>query len=313
MSLLQRLNPFSRKKSLILTNPTGWDFFSGGISHAGVSVNDTTALQLTASWQAIRLRSETIGTMPIHLYRRTDKGRERATEHRLYGLVKRKPNKFMTSVEFREGIGVSLNCFGHYYARLQRLGGQVFSITPLPKGCVQAKFDSDKNELTYIVTENGLQKEYPQEEILSIKGFGGVGQLEGYAPHQLHKEALGASMAAEQFAASFFGSGASAGGWIEFEKTLSPSQRDEWYKNFSEVHSGANKFHHWKLLEAGMKAVQNKVNNNDSQLLETRKHQVAEIARIYNVPVSMLMEMDRATYANAEQANLQFIKNSMNP
>ena len=315
MNFLKRaIAPMVQKAAnLVLDDPTGWSFLGGGASWSGATVNDSTALQITSSFQAIRLISESLGTMPIHLYKRTENGREKATDHRLYKLIKRKPNQFNSSVEFREGVGVDLTCFGHSYAKLIKIAGEVYSIIPLPKNSVTPKYDHFTNTLKYGVTENGVYKEYPQDEILSIKGFGASSKLEGFAPHQLHSQSLGATKAAEEFAARFFGNGAHMGGFIEFDQVLKKEQRSDWAKNFAEQHGSPSDAHKWALLEKGMKAVPRAASNSDNQLIETRKHQIAETARIWNVPLSMLMEMDRATYSNTEQHNIQFVKITMNP
>ena len=305
------LAPLQRKsQQLALDSSNGWGL--GGLSSAGVYINDQTALQMTASWQSIRVISETLGTLPINLHRRTDKGDELAVDHPLYRIVKKRPNKYMTSITFRESIGVSLTCCGHFYAKKQVIGGQVFSIMPLNKNNVSVR--EEGGEIRYRVTErDGTTGDYGEAEILSIKGFGGVAELEGFAPHQMQRSALGVSLAAEQFASNFFKNGTHLGGVIESDVTVKQDQYDMVIKRHTESHAGLENAFKWKLLIPGMKAVPNNVSNSDSELASTRKHQIAEIARIYNMPLTMLMDMDRATFGNAEQHNRYLVQFTLQP
>ena len=308
-SLLSRFQ--QKGETLTLDDRRGWGHH--GVSVAGVFVNDQTPLEMTASWQAIRIISETLGTLPLHLYRRTENGRERATDHPLYWVIKQRPNKYMTSISFRESIGVSLTCSGQFYAKKQMLGGEVYSVMPLPKHCCRP-FEQD-GDIFYRVTErDGTTGTYGEDEILSIKGFGGVAELEGYAPHQMQKRAIGVSLAAEQFAANFFKNGSHLGGVIESDVSIvKQDQYDLVMKRHAESHTGVANAFKWKLLVPGMKAVPNTVNNRDSELSSTRKNQINEIARIYNVPPTMLMEMDRATWSNIEHHNRYLTQFTLQP
>lgn len=300
------------KKSLSvnpkLDSPTGWPAVG---SYTGKPVNDLTPLQVTAAWAAIRLISETIGTLPLHLYRRTPRGRERAEEHNLYWLMKLKPNRFMNAVEVRESLAVSLCIYGHAYAKLDKNGTRFASIIPLDKRTVMA--ERVKGEILYRVSEDGQQTIYPADQILSIKGFGGAGELEGYAPYHFHKQALGLALAAEEYGARFFGNGARPSGFLTIDQILKPEQREQFKKTFQGMHSGLENSNTLALLEAGMKYEKVTSANNEAQFIETRKFQIDEIARIWRVPPHMLMEMGRATFNNIEQQNISFIQSSLQP
>ena len=53
------------------------ELFAGGTaSYTGKKVNETQAMSATAVWAAVRLLSETIASLPLHLYRRLDRGKE---------------------------------------------------------------------------------------------------------------------------------------------------------------------------------------------------------------------------------------------
>jgi len=120
-------------------------------------------------------------------------------------------------------------------------------------------------------------------------------------------------MAAEEYAARFFGNGARPSGFLMIDKVLGKEQRAQLREAFEMIHSGIENSHKLAVLEAGMKYQQVTSNNTDAQLTETQKRQVAEIARLYRVPLDMLMEGGNATYNNSEQYNKQLLQYTLRP
>ncbi len=300
--------------TLTLDDVTGWDVLTGGPTYTGKPVSDITALQITASWSAIRLISETIGTLPLHLYRRTDKGREKARDHKLYDLLHLQPNPHMTSLEWREAMAVSLCVWGQSYNLAPRLNrsGRIVAITPVAKPQVRPELTED-GQLRYHVTDRGKETTYTRGDIVPIKGFGGAGELEGYPPYKMGRQALAIAAAAEEYGARFFSNGGRPAGFFTYDKILKPEQRQKLREVLDRLYGGLENMHKIGLLEAGITFSPSGLNNADAQLAETRKAQVAEIARIWRVPLNMLMEMDRATYNNTEQENLHFLNYTLSP
>ncbi len=67
-------------------------FFFGG-STAGKPVTERSAMQMTAVYSCIRILSEAVAGLPLHLYKYTDSGgKEKAVEHPLYFLLHDEPN-----------------------------------------------------------------------------------------------------------------------------------------------------------------------------------------------------------------------------
>src|SRR3954468_13190583 len=74
------------------------DFWRGTegylLAGSGARVNAESAMTLSAVWKAVRLLSETIGSLPLHLYQRTnDGGKQEAENHPLYRVIHRMPNQ----------------------------------------------------------------------------------------------------------------------------------------------------------------------------------------------------------------------------
>ena len=122
----------SRDKPTNSINGNGYCFLFGG-STSGKSVNERSAMQMTAVYACVRILSESIAGLPVHLYQYKDGGsKEKALEHPLYKILHDEPNPEMTSFVFRETLMTHLLLWGNAYAQIIRNGkGQVVGLYPL--------------------------------------------------------------------------------------------------------------------------------------------------------------------------------------
>ena len=93
----------SRDKPQNRTAGSAYSFFMGGTS-SGKRVNERSAMQMTAVYSCVRILSEAVASLPLHVYRNTDTGTEKATDHPLYTILHDEPNPEMTSFVFRETL-----------------------------------------------------------------------------------------------------------------------------------------------------------------------------------------------------------------
>ena len=289
-----------------------------GRSNAGKRVTDRTALQHIAVYACVRVLSEAIAQLPLHVYKYNDKGKERVPQHPLYFLLHDQPNPEMTSFVFRETLMSHLLIYGNAYAQIIRNGrGDVLGLYPLMPDKMKVDRD-EKNRLIYIYSRydeaNPNLKEQGDillyaDEVLHIPGLGYDG-LVGYSPVALAKNAIGISIACEDYGASFFGNNANPSGVLEHPGVIkNPDKlRDAWHKAY-----GGRNAHKVAVLEEGVKFTPISIPNNEAQFLETRKFQIEEIARMYRVPLHMIGDLDHATFSNVEHLSLDFVKYSLDP
>lgn len=294
---------------LTLTNPQGWNVLGVGPTWAKVPVGELTQLKITASWSAIRLIAETVGTIPLHLYRTTKKGRERAKDDARYTLVHDQPCDYMTAPEWKEAMVVSLATMGQSYNPVDRMEstGRILQIQPVHKSRVQPEVQQDGSIAYWLTDRQGRRIKRRREDVMPIRGFGGVGDLEGYAPHQLHSNSLALAVALEKYAAEFFGSGGRPQGILKTTADFGEQQRDQIRAGFAQYLKESRDKGELPVLDGETDYLAISTPNNEAQFIESRKLQIAEAARIYRVPLHMLMEMDKASYANTEQANKHFL------
>ena len=318
MSFLSSLFRSRDKPLKDRTSGSAYTFFMGG-SSAGKNVNERSAMQMTAVYACVRILSEAIAGLPLHMYRYKDEGgKEKAIDHTLYHLLHDEPNPEMTSFVFRETLMTHLLLWGNAYAQIIRNGkGEVIALYPLMPNRMEVNRDS--NGMLYYVyqktsddapTLEGSSVILSPSEVLHVPGLGFDG-LVGYSPIAMAKNAIGLSMAAEEYGAKFYANGAAPSGVLEHPGVLKdPAKvRDSWNAAFG----GSSNSHKVAVLEEGLKYTPISISPNEAQFLETRKFQIDEIARIFRVPPHMVGDLEKSSFSNIEQQSLEFVKYTLDP
>lgn len=290
----------------------GWAF-GGGVSSSGIIVNPSNAMQSAAVYACIKVLSESVGMLPLCTYRETPNGdKSPAKDHPLWELLQHQPNDYQTSTEFFEMMVLHLCLRGNAYAYVNRTrSGRIVELIPLHPDFVNVRMDS-QNRVVYLAsTDTGGQREMDRSEVLHIKGQSINGWL-GISPIAYARESIGLALATEKFGGQLFRNGAKMGGVINHPGKLSDDAYTRLKKSFDDATSGENA-HKTALLEEGMKWEKVSMTADDSQFLETRKFQRNEVASIFRVPPHLIMDLERATFANIEQMSLEFVTFTLMP
>lgn len=309
----------ARDKPVDKAADAGYSFLFGRTT-SGKPVNERTAMQSTAVYACVRILAEAVASLPLHVYEyQDDGGKKLVHDHPLYYLLHDEPNPEMTSFVFRETLMSHLLIWGNAYAQIIRDGaGRVLGLYPLLPDKMDVQRD-DKGNIYYVYSrnsdENPMFKEYGNirlkaEDVLHIPGLGFDGLI-GYSPIAMAKNAVGMTLACEEYGASFFANGANPGGVLEHPGVLKdPSKvRESW----NSVYRGVSNAHKIAVLEEGMKYQQIGIPPEEAQFLETRKFQVNEIARLYRIPPHMVGDLDKSSFSNIEQQSLEFVKYTLDP
>ena len=307
----------SRDKPKNSTVGARYAFYMGG-STAGKSVTERSAMQMTAVYACVRILSEAIAGLPLHLYRyNSEGGKEKAIDHPLYLLLHDEPNPEMSSFIFRETLMTHLLLWGNAYAQIIRNGkGEVIALYPLMPN--KMTVDRDKNGQLYYSYQRSSDEAGGKNEtviltpydVLHIPGLGFDG-LVGYSPIAMAKNAIGLAIATEEYGSKFFANGASPSGVLEHPGTIKDPERlrESWQSSFG----GSVNSHKIAVLEEGLKFTPISISPNEAQFLETRKFQINEIARIFRVPPHMVGDLEKSSFSNIEQQSLEFVKYTLDP
>jgi HK97 family phage portal protein len=289
-------------KSFGMTDVTTWRRFAGGDTYAGKPVNTHTALQVATVWACIRLISETISTLPLITYQRNGSGgRDVARDHWLYALLHDAPNANMTAVEFWEAVVAHLCLWGNSYWLKTYIGKRVVSLELLRPDRMEVKLDKDGFLIYAYSDPRHGYKEYTEDEIAHLKGFG-VNGLIGLSPIAYARNSLASAMAADEASGRVFANGMRAGGALHVKDVLKPNQRTEIRESLAEQLAGTANSGKLMVLEGGME-------------YQPLSFNIEEICRWFRVPPFMVGHSEKSTSwgTGLEQQMQGFLTFSLRP
>jgi HK97 family phage portal protein len=159
----------------------------------------------------------------------------------------------------------------------------------------------------------GEDKALDTTDLMHITDLLEPGALRGMSRVTRLSDALGVATALQQYAARFFGQGASMSGVIEYPGALTAQQAKDLSDAFDSRHRGLSRAHRTGVISGGAKFSSTQVTNDAAQFLESRRFAVEEIARLYNIPLSMMGVPGTQSYASVEQNAIQFVTHTLRP
>jgi HK97 family phage portal protein len=288
---------------------------------AGVVVDEESAIRMSTVYSCVRLLSDTISSLPVGAYVR--RGRNRLSYSTVYGDQPEwvaKPNPETTRLEFYEQIVTSFKLDGNAYILTVRDDmGDVKELYVLNPRNIRIERLGPGEPLIYFVKIKDMQGVYEQrltnKELLHIPDFRLPGEFYGLSPIAACRTTLGAAMAADTYAASYFGNAANPGGVVEVPGELTQEQASDIGRDWNLTHTGPYRAGKIGILSGGASFKPLTINAQDAQLLDTRRFSVEEIARIYRIPLALLGHpvAGAMSFASVEAQNLSFVQYSLRP
>lgn len=286
-------------------------WIGGSLSDAGVVVSETVALNTLLVVSCVRIIAETIASLPLPVYERLQpRGRERARHHSLYPVLNRQTNPRMTPFTYFERVGAHLALWGNHYAIIERRHDDVVALWPVHPRYVEPYLDA-AGQLRYRM-HTTPPRDYAAGEILHIPGLAMEG-LKGLSPLSMMRQAIGITVAAENYGAKFFRNDARPDILLRHPAQLSDVARENLVRSWQERHGGGRRG--IAVLEEGMDVSVVGMPPGDAQFLETRRFQVQELARFFRIPPHMLADVERSTSwgSGIEHQSLGFVIYTMRP
>lgn len=284
-------------------------------SKTGVDVNRDTACQISAVFACVNYKAATISSLDCILYKRTDKGELEADNLDLYHVLKYYPNPETTAAEFWEMYIWNLELTGYGFAYIKRdPSGFIKELWNVPTSNVKIYRNKTTNEKYYTITENGIESAAIYAENMMVT-VGRRFQNKDVAmdPVYLAREAMGLGLALEEYASKYFANGASVSGVVEYPSVLRGESFDAFKKDFRTNFQKLQNAFNVMFLENGSKFQKISNNPEESQAIDARKFQVLEICRFFSVPPHKAMDLERATFSNIEEQNIDAVQTCLNP
>lgn len=290
-----------------------WDDDGGGRSPAGVRINADNATMVAAVFACVRILSETVASLPLHVLERMPSGGKRqARELPLYRRLHDRPNSWQTSFEWREQMVRHVALWGDSESEIRPgESGYADQIIPLhPSRMKVDVIENDRLRYTYR-EEKGRQTVYSQEQILHVRGPSDDG-VHGQSIAEECRDAIALARACEIHGARFFGGGARPGFILSTDNPLNAEARRELADGWNRKHRGPYNAFETAVLTGGLKPYEIPyASNTDSQFLELRRYQLAEIARLFRIPMHLLQEGGAS--GSVEHAGIDFVQHTIIP
>lgn len=276
-----------------------WQMLRGG------GINPEIAESVSSVYACVSVISETIGSLPLHLYKNDDK-RSKATNNTLYEVLHSISNEYQTAVEFREWMTACYLLRGNAYALVERgRDGQVTSLNPLHPDSVSIV--KVGNSYQYQTVKNGKPIRLLPHEIFHLKHRAGNNPLLGVSPIQASSGAIDLALAEQEHGNATFTNGAKLQGILNFPGALKPDQLKRLREGWSNQHSGARNSGKTPILEEGITYQPISMTLQDSEWIASRQFSVEEVARIFRVPPTMIGDLRHGNYSNSVELARQFV------
>jgi HK97 family phage portal protein len=321
---------FLRKKSIPKTVGSQKSLYSGdSLSSLFGSISDSSSLSYTAAmrqqdvYACIRIKSESIGQLPVRLFSQDGVDKTEILSGVQYNVFTQRPNSYQTWQDFIETYVTSLETVGNFYAEIKRNRyNNVYEIVPFKH---QTSCNAQMNSLGQIyytyATNDGKGKvttqTYQANDILHIKLNSQNGYV-GLSPITQSSQMLTTAIAGDTHASSLFENGARPAGVLSTDQSFGEDEeaeasiarlKDQW----DELYKGPKNSGKTAVLEFGMKYQQIQMSAVDTQLIEQRKYSREQICAIFRVPIHMLGSPDGMKYNTVEQTATAFFRDSLMP
>ncbi len=270
------------------------------------------ALTSVAVLACVVVRAETVGALPVHVYRRREGGRDRLAAHPLERLLGARWNPLLTASDGWRWLQAREDTWGEAFVRVEWRGARPVALWPL-SAAVKVRYADGRVLYDYAGDELTPKGAYPEREILHFRGaLPAADGIRGQSLVLLAADAIGVSIDAERFYAAMLARGLHIGTYLTTGASL--SERDvQALQERLEGLSGTARAGVARVFDHGLEPKQLVPSVANASLVEQQTWALQEVCRIFRVPPSLVQDWSHATYTNSEQADLWFAKHTVLP
>jgi HK97 family phage portal protein len=307
-----RNNPLE-SPAVSLSSPAAWGWLSGGLgSDSGEVITPYTAMMVSTVAACVKTISESIASLPLVIYERSNNGRQVAYNHALYHLLADEPNDEMSAFTFWEWVTVGLCLHGNAYVQIQRDSqGTAIALWPLLANLTTPVRMLD-GSIAYRTTDGNQQpRVLASKDVLHFL-MGSHDGLIGLSPIQQARQAIGLARAAERYGSQLFKNSSVPAIAITTPGKVGPEIKTAMRQDWETLQSGSNQ-HRIAILDNGFSVQTLGLSAEDSQFLETRNYQRADIAAIFRIAPHLVGSTEKVSNSNLEQENLTLVTHTLRP
>ncbi|HEX2527443.1 MAG TPA: phage portal protein [Geminicoccus sp.] len=312
--MFERLKHFfgiEKRWDLASSSPEILALFGATPTAAGVHVSAESALRSPTTLAAVRAISESVGSLPFHLFRRRPNGsRERDNDPPAAALLAGDWCPWSGAVESKTGLQMDALLHGAGLAQVIRTGTTPRELHRLDPRDVTR--DTSGPEPRFKFSVNEIERTLDWRDTLYLPTPGSIGGRVVCLVH-LAREAIALDLLMAEHQARLFSNGARPAGVLKYGKALPPDVAKRLRESFAAAQAGGGNSGKTLVLEDGMDFAPLQFSSTDSQFLELRRLVTQEIARAFKVPGTLIGDLDRATWRNVEELMRQFVQTCLMP
>jgi HK97 family phage portal protein len=267
------------------------------------SVTTETALTVPAVSAAVTFLPRTLAALPLHALRNVD-GKGVRIEGGLETLIHEAPNPEWTSFKLRQHFWQQVFTGGRGLLYIERSGTNIMGLWPFDPTKVQIR-RSPTGQTSYHVDG----QTYSSSEVIDVPFMLRADGLCHYSPIMLGAKAIQLALAMNEYGSTFFAGGGVPplaligplpAGPEAMKRAINDTQRaiEESRRTGKPI---VNIPPGYELKPIGL-------DPDKGQMVDARRFQVEEIARIFNLPPVFLQDLTNGTFSNTEQQDLFFVK-----
>ena len=283
-------------------------------SSSGVIVSERGALTISDAFAAVRVLSDTAGSLPLHTFRRTPGGRVRADDAPVAALLDR-PAPAVTQSNLIAQAVAHLALHGEVFLALFRdVTGAVAQLQVLPPNLVSVEMTAGQPTYKW-AGDDGRQIVAGTNDVIHAKGLSYDG-VRGISPVRECREALGFASALATHGSAFFANGARPAGILSVpEGPHSEELLENLRSNWNASHAGPKNAGRTGFLSGEVTFTNVQMSLSDAEFLASREFSTREVARIFKVPAWMIggSSADSLTYSTVAEQARAFVTFSLRP
>jgi HK97 family phage portal protein len=280
---------------------------------APLNVTTANALRVSDAYACIRVLADSISSLPLHVYRKTEQGRVPAGDNSRAVQLLRRPSPGSTGVDLISHLMVHLNVYGEAFIGKYRSGdGEIAQLVLISPDQIGVELRGQR--IVYVLDSHKGRSEHGPEDVLHVKAMSSDG-LRGLSPVTQCRTALGLSSSLQQSAKTFTDNGSRPSGILTVEEPAGDGFLERVKEAWRYGHAGVERHGHIAVLRGDVKFTPVALSADDSQFLQQRELSAREVARIFRVPAWCIdgATGDSLTYANVTEQNRALVTHSLRP
>ena len=265
-------------------------------------ITEEKSLKLSAVYRAVDLISGAVAMLPVTLYQDG-----RRVENELSYLLNFEPNNINTRFGLFKLVVVDMLQRGNAFLLIMRTGETIEELRYIKPEEVTILHDKKNNRKRYRVKDIGDVDDSDMLHFMNMTTDG----IKGLSVLEAARRSMGIAWSSEQSADNFFERGGAVSGVLSSKAMINEKQKLEIRQQWKEIM--APDIGGVAVLGNDMTFTPIHASAADSQLLESRGFNVAEIARFYGISPTLLGDLTRSSYATFEATTLDFLTNCLQP